>query len=351
MSFPGIPLPPSVPGCPPATPPPSPACGAITPEQVGGPSAPPIGGLLGPAPPGGFAVIQHFESSGQGTSTDSTIGSILGAILDPIGAILGLIFGGQSGPSMKQFISLTTAVDRLAKQVKQMFGYMTFVGDVLAILVGGLKDLIAKLSAIVSTIWNALKKLGLSKIYHWLQMLFCLYQRLHAWLEKYVICPLKEEAAFLLELYNTYILPIVKLLNDLERLTQLIGIFDRKLAAQIDQVLWNLELKITAPILRAMQRVNVIASYMEAMLTMGGYFDRLTQLSSIWRDAGLIRSILHNPYQQKSVPGPPAPEIPLVQQAAPLVQYLKTDSGPWAADINQGVANVRQYLMELQSNG
>jgi len=348
MGFPGIPLPPAVPGCPPPPSPPSPACGGLTPEQVGGQSAPPIGGFTGSG--GGFVVIQHVLGVGTevGTTIDPGIGTAIGAVIDIAIGIFSFLFGGQRGLDMKQSIALTSAVNRLAKQMAAMFTFMNFLGNIVGILVSVVKDLLTRLEAIVSTIWNALKKLGLSKIYHWLQMLFCLYQRLHSWLEKYVICPLKQEEAFLLELYNTYILPIVKLMNDLERLTQIIGIFDKKLAAKIDQALWNLELKITSPILRAMQRVNVMASYIEAMLTLGGYFDRLTQLSSIWRDAGLIRSILHNPYQQQVTIGAPAPEIPLNIQVAPFVQYLKSGDGPWADDINTDGLHLQQYLTELQ---
>jgi len=293
--------------------------------------------------------------TGAGATIGGAIGDGPGAIIGAaIGAIVGIfadIFGGGSGVSQKKFNQLAGLTQSIWKHLVSLAAFTTSLEDLVGLIVSGLQDLVKHLSAIVSTIWNALKKLGLSRIYHWIQELFGLFKRVQDWVQKYILGPLRAYQKMLLELYDKYFLPVIKLFNDLERLTQIIGIFDKKLAAQIDQFLWNLELKITAPILRAMQRVNVISTYIEAILTLNGYFDRLTQLSSIWRDAGLIRSILHNPYQQKVTPGAPAPEIPLNVQAAPFVQYLKTGTGDYAADIETGVLNVRQYLAELQANG
>lgn len=205
------------------------------------------------------------------------------------------------------------------------------------------------LGSAISKAWHALLNIKQSGIWSALKSIYENIKRRIDWIRKYIIDPLKREQAQLQAIWNRFFLPIVKIFQDLERIIGIIGIFDKRLAQQLDQALWKLEIKITQPILAAIQRVNALTSYLESILTLGGYFDRITLLSSIWRDAGLIRAVLHNPLQV-SYPTPTAVATPpLNVEVAPFKQFLTDGTGAWAGDITAHQAQLATYLVELKA--
>lgn len=224
---------------------------------------------------------------------------------------------------------------------------------VLAWALAAVRFIYAAIKIIASTMsraWSALSTIKQSGLWQSIQTLVNWIKARVKWIQTYIIKPIQLEQQQLEAIWNKFFLPIVKLFNELERLTGIVGLFDKSLAAKIDQALWSVENKLTQPILLAMQRLNLMSSYVRGLLTLGGYLDRVTMLSSVWRDAGLIRQTLSNPWGHSTTPGAVPPAPPIATVAAPFAEYVRTGAGELAPDVDQNISDLQGYLLELSAD-
>jgi hypothetical protein len=168
-----------------------------------------------------------------------------------------------------------------------------------------------------------------SDIWAWLKKAYAHLKTWEGYYKKYILQPMEKERQAIYNLYNTYFRPIVRVIDDLRKLTGIVALFNRKLAAKIDQRLMALEGWILTPITDLLKRVNQLSSWGRAITTELGYFDRATMIESMRRDVCDIWSVLTNPQQMNLAQAGTAAQPGTATTVSNLQQYLNDGSGPF----------------------
>lgn len=199
-------------------------------------------------------------------------------------------------------------------------------------------------------IWRSLKS-AVSQIGHALRDLFSgnwagLWQDIKsmwsgfvAWVKKVYAAisgPIKLWQQTIHNLYDKFFRPVVQVIDSLRVMVNMIGIFDRKLAAKLDQALWQIEAKVLSPITYLQQRLNLIASMMRATLTQLGYLDRPLLLESLRKNAAIAWHVLLNPLDKPEATAPAPPAVSVQQLDNNFMQWYKADTGPVADAVSDG---------------
>lgn len=214
--------------------------------------------------------------------------------------------------------ALWSAIDFMRYTIAILWSEMAWVlsyfGQVLvtlwnwAVAIGGW--ILGAIRTVAGGIWRALQALAhlnFSQIWGALKRAYNRVMRTITWLRRRLIEPLDRYRRLILELYRRFWQPIIRFLDSLRVFIRIIGIFDRRLAAQLDAALFRLEAKILWPITAALRRINALSSQISAYFTVLGYLDRTLLLESLRRDALLVWEVLTNPRGRIfAKPTPPA---------------------------------------------
>jgi hypothetical protein len=250
------------------------------------------------------------------------------------------LFGGLSGLLSTLYSWAKSAVHWLADHLHSFIGALVSHLGVIGHL----------LRAIPSAIVRGLKAL---RHFNWhglwgkLQSWYKAYQRWTKKVHDLFFGPLDTLRKIINSIYDTFFRPLITIIDNARRLVQIIGIFDRKLAAQLDQKLWALEGKLLYPITALTQRVNRMSSYFSSIITTLGLLDRPLLLESIRRDCSQIWHVLLNPLDRKPKPVTAAQPRTDVQVQDSYRQYLKTGTGDYAAPITHAQDVYAQTLKDL----
>jgi hypothetical protein len=182
-----------------------------------------------------------------------------------------------------------------------------------------------------------LTHLRLSDVWAWLKRMHKHLTDFEAWYKKYVSGPIDAQRRKILALYDQFFRPIVGTIDTFRKLTRIVAIFDKKLAAKIDQRLMALEGWFLAPITDALKRLNQLSSWARAITTELGYFDRTTELESLRRDCKQVWQVLTNPrgiFPTQPIPFTASdPKAPVIN----LLDYLQSKSGPYVDSTDTAV--------------
>lgn len=197
--------------------------------------------------------------------------------------------------------------------------------------------------------FNPLKNIQHWKIWAELKAWYTRFKQWRDWYKQHVMNPMQQMQKLQRQLYDTYFAPVLNLVDHIRQLTGIIGIFNRKLAAKLNYQFLRVESYLLEPFNIVTERTNRLGYAIQGMLTPLGYLDRATLLNSIWRDAGLIKQILHNPWNQH----PAAASLPaattISQAADNTLAYIQTGGGPYQPDVDQAVTNFQKYMAETGS--
>jgi hypothetical protein len=206
-----------------------------------------------------------------------------------------------------------------------------------------LGDLFGKLLGI----FNPLKAIAHWKIWVELKSWYERFKKWRDWYRDHVLKPMRQMQQLQRQIYNQFFKPILILVDHIRQLTSIIGIFNKKLADKLNFYFLRVESFLLAPFNKLTSRVNGIGRALTAIVTALGYLDRGTLLNSIWRDAALVKGILHNPFDQHPSPSS-IPATPTIEdQVTAAHQYLANGSGPYAADVDAQVLDFRGKLAQL----
>lgn len=189
----------------------------------------------------------------------------------------------------------------------------------------------------LTDLWNGVKSLlkPLLNIAHWKVWaeIWRFYLRVRRWFDWYrnnVHAHLQQLQALRRQIYNTFFLPILRIVDTIRRVSQVVGLVNHKLAAKLNSIFFRIEGAILRPFGAFANRVNVLGNVVQSILTPLGYLDRPTLLNSMWRDVGQLREILRNPLRGVILPaGVPAGK-PAARMVADLDQFFLDGTGPLA---------------------
>jgi hypothetical protein len=191
---------------------------------------------------------------------------------------------------------------------------------------------------------SPLKSIAHWKIWAEMKSWYDRFKKWRDWYKQHVMGPMKQMQAMQRQLYNTFFKPLLLLVDHIRQLTSIVGIFNRKLANKLNYQFLKIESYILMPMNTMTSRVNALGRTFSGFLTILGYFDRATLLNSIWRDAGLVKSILSNPLDQHPGSYTLSASTSITDMQTNTRQYLNSDTGPYAADVDQTIMTLRGYL-------
>ena len=173
------------------------------------------------------------------------------------------------------------------------------------------------------------------------------FKKWRDWYKQHIMAPMKQMQQLQRQIYNQFMKPLLLLVDHIRQLTAIIGIFNKKLADKLNFQFLRIESYILAPMNSMTSRVNQLGRAMTGIVTLLGFLDRGVLLNSIWRDAGLVKEIIHNPFGQH----PPAATVPaqptLQDRVGWTREYLNSDGGPYAADVDAAALNFKGSLAQL----
>jgi hypothetical protein len=149
------------------------------------------------------------------------------------------------------------------------------------------KGLFSILKKLVHLKWSDLWR-GLQDVLHRLK-------NWYGWYKTHVQQPIQQARANFKKLHDRFILPVIRMVDTIRRITSIVGLFNKRLAAKLNSVFFRIEAALLAPMRAFLNRVNSLGGIMRQFLTPLGYFDRATLLTSLWRDAKYLRVLARHP--------------------------------------------------------
>lgn len=195
-------------------------------------------------------------------------------------------------------------------------------------------------------VFSPLKSIAHWKI--WVQI-YDVYKRLKGWedwYKKHILSQMQKWQALQHQLFNQFVAPILRIVDLVRRITGVVGIFNRALADRLNLMFLRVEGYLLLPFNKMTARVNSLGAIFRTILTPLGYFDRATLLNSIWRDIGLLATLIRNPLGGTIAKGTSVPPPPIPLRFGYMTDYLQGNSSPIQADVDGSVKYV-QTLLEL----
>lgn len=195
----------------------------------------------------------------------------------------------------------------------------SWIGDVFS----GILKIFSPLKAVAHwAIWGDLKAI-------WLHL-----KAWRDWYRKHVLAQMQALQALERQIFNTWIRPVLNIIDTIRRMTGAIGIFNKALANRLNLMFLRVEGYILEPFNLLISKINKIQNEFTAFLTPLGYFDRATSLNSLWRDFGHLKTLLENPFGSPQIIGSLAPTPPFDQQVKYLTDYATGAASPIAQSID-----------------
>lgn len=193
-------------------------------------------------------------------------------------------------------------------------------------------------------IFDPLKHLKQWKIWNEISQLYLRIKKWLGWWRDHYQKQIRALQQLQRQIYDTFFKPLLTIVDTVRRISQVVGLFNRRLADRLNVAFLRVESFLLAPFNKLTSRVNAHSGILQQILTPLGYFDRATLLNSLWRDIGKLRELIRNPLGGSISSTGTALRISPQEQAANVIQYLQTGQSPIAAFTDTATAAVRQDL-------
>jgi hypothetical protein len=171
-----------------------------------------------------------------------------------------------------------------------------------------------------------------------------------------VLVPLVKAAQAIrqkiIDLYQRFLRPVLIIIQDIRRMLALLKLFHIRFAQKLDADLAALEAKITAPLFFLLKYTNMVANWMNLIVTAGYLIQRPLFLNSLNAYKGSAINLQLNamtgpvdPAALAAANAANAPPTP-AQSSADFTTYLQTGGGANAAPIAQNTDLFQQILQQ-----
>lgn len=215
-----------------------------------------------------------------------------------------------------------------------------------AIQLGGV---LAKVYGLLGRFWSGTLRPFIS--YVWSQI-----HKLHAWLERTfapVIRYLEMIRREITKFYDRWFRPILDTLDTTRRILQFLAMIRIPFARELDRYLAALEAKLVWPIQYAMAKINEALYWINRIVTLDGYFQRLTLIASLiryQRDALAVWwTSVHRALdgaRRDDYTRPPV-QKPIEQVRQEAIAYIVYGGGPDRARIDEHAADLALRLRRV----
>lgn len=183
---------------------------------------------------------------------------------------------------------------------------------------------------VLSEGFHWLTHLNLTEIWKSFESLGKYFKQAYAFLKKYLFDPIEAYRKQILAIYNHYFKPILRVMETVRHILDIVLVFNKKLAAKLDAIFFQLERDLLIPITAILKRVNSLSSFALAILTETGRFDATIFVETLQKQIkDCRRAFAGLPWQTPVSDPPPAP--PTARQTADdYTEYLNARTGRFA---------------------
>ncbi len=217
---------------------------------------------------------------------------IVSGIITIIGALFGGIFGGNADAN------IIKAFDGLRQQMVNM-------GN-------ALMKFAWQIANVVGAIFNALKWLWSNVLGPLVKAIKSIIQQISRVLNKILkpmLDAMKAQRALLMQLYNTWIRPILLVIQRIRNIIHLFQLLHIHIFDALDRTLGKIQGKLLAPIYALLYRVNTLGNWISFILNLQGLLFRGLFLGSMNQNRGGSFSMIAGapPLGMSALPFQPAP--------------------------------------------
>jgi len=254
----------------------------------------------------------------QITGALSSLWSIVVGVFD---SVLAAAIAGIQAALTTIANALKLAFETLAHLVGDI---LKFLDTVLHRLLGVIVDIFRRLKGLLAALWNEVIVPALKAL-----------QRLRQ---------------YLIYLYEHWIRPLLVWIQRLRQILGILKLLHIKWAAKLDQKLAELEAKITAPLFYLLHYTNMLANWINLIITAGYLIQRPIWLNSLNAYKGSSFALTVNAMNAGFVPpagaaaGAPGPPPATAVSAQAGEQYMQTGSGPYQPLIDTQTSQFQKYL-------
>jgi len=262
-------------------------------------------------------------------------GGFLGAIAG-VGAAVGSFLRSFFGITARELVRLITALKNALVDISQA-------------MVTGVWRLGRSLArALVS--FARLTGLGFKRFVLWADRKFRVLEK---WLKDRfapVLQFLKKIKDHINDFYRRFVRPIIDAIEFIRSFNRILQVFHVNLLGKLDSVLARVEQRLDEPFEWARRHITELENWIDRIVTLDGFFQRLTLLRSLAHNADGLTRVFWN--SQSRGPNPPA-RFPAPEEVTPptvdesvddLRQFLERDSGPFSESIDRGVSRLFEEL-------
>ena len=279
---------------------------------------------------GGGTIIQNITNITNIIGEDAS--TVWGQITGALQTLWSVVIDSFDFAIAAAIAAIQSALTSIANALKAAFEALAHLaGSILGFLETIFKRLLSGLVKVLGRLKQLVEGLFSSVILPALQWL----QKLRQWL---------------MWLYENWIRPLLVWIQYLRQILGILKLLHIKWAQKLDQDLAELQAKITAPLFYLLSYTNALANWINLIITAGYLIQRPIWLASLNAYKGSSTALVLNSLTAPGVglPGQGAgftSSLPSTGQSDQAgLQYMQTQSGPYAELIGQSTSQFHQYL-------
>lgn len=161
---------------------------------------------------------------------------------------------------------------------------VTYLGTVVAWLVGRVANILISTGAVFARIWDAMRIVWSDVLRPALVWIDGTIRRLHTWLVdtfRPVFDWLKEIRERLLGLYKTFVRPVLDTIDFIRALNQVLLQFHITFLQGLDELLTKLQQRIEEPIFFLFRQLSLVQNLLDRVVGLDGFFQRYALVASL----------------------------------------------------------------------
>ena len=193
-------------------------------------------------------------------------------------------------------------------------------------------------------VFDPLKAIAHWKIWAEIWKAYLKFKKWRDWYRDHVGKQIRAFQKLQRQIYDTFFVPFLKIIDTIRRISQVVGLFNRRLADRLNVMFLRVESWLLQPMNAMIKNINAQASVLQAILTPLGYFDRATLLNTLWRDIGKLRELLRNPLGGSVKDPGNVQRVATAQQVSNVTDYLKGASSPVQSAVEDALTALQRDL-------
>lgn len=194
---------------------------------------------------------------------------------------------------------------------------------------------------------NLLKPL--TQISHWKiwAAIWDMIQRFRNWYKWYqqnVQKQIQAARARFNKVYDQFVLPILKIVDLIRRITGAVGIVNSRLAAKLNAMFLRVESYLLKPLNDVNAKLTQLGNIFTGFLTPLGYLDRATLINSLWQNIDDLHKLFYAVGADPNAGTPTPAGVPVATMIATASTDESGQQTPITDAVQTAITNARSYI-------